>query len=84
MCGVMIVKTDCGSGPSGSVLRGLALFKLILLSSVLQSSRALRTLSLQPVDTTIPAYSEGCSPKDIGTLAFSNTDKHTGNVGVSF
>lgn len=47
----MIVEKGCGSGPSGSVLlRGLALFTLILLSSVLQASRALKTLAVQPVD----------------------------------
>lgn len=51
VCCVMIVEKGCGSGPSGSVLlRGLALFTLILLSSVLQASRALKTLAVQPVD----------------------------------
>lgn len=52
VCCVMIVEKGCGSGPSvGSVLlRGLVLFRLILLSSVLESSRALRTLAAQPVD----------------------------------
>lgn len=60
MCGVMKVKTDCGSRPSGSVLlRGLALFKLILLSSVLQASRALRTPSIQPVDTAYSRLQQG-------------------------
>lgn len=85
-CGVMIVKTDCGSGPSGAVLlRGLALFKLILLSSVLQASRALRTLSIQPVDTVCSCLHRGMfAPKETGTFAFSNTDKHTEHVGVTF
>lgn len=51
VCCVMIVEKGCGSRPSGSVLlRGLALFTLILLSSVLQASRALKTLAVQPVD----------------------------------
>jgi len=71
----------CGSGPSfGSVLlRGLALFRLILLSSLLESSRALKTLAAQPVDMV---YSR--SPKDTDTYTFSNTDTHTGHAGVSF